>query len=150
MARLFGVHVAHFRTSLSQSGKWVTAVQGDGKGYPDLTMVGRNGVMFRELKSAKGTHYPEQVVWLQKLKSAGADADTWRPEDLLSGRIEKELRALSGHTASAALPSPVRKVRLATARKSTASPVRRAAKNPASRASAWAALAAKQQRRRDG
>jgi hypothetical protein len=101
MARLFGLSAAHFRPALSQSGRWHTAVQGDGKGYPDLTIVGHGGILFRELKSAKGVCSPEQVVWLRELTAAGQDAKIWRPADLESGRIEAELRTLRGEVASA-------------------------------------------------
>lgn len=93
MARLFGLHVAHFRTAQAKSGNWITAVQGDGKGYPDLTIVGAGGILFRELKAARGAPSPEQKVWLAKLNAVG-DADIWKPDDLHSGRIEQELKSI--------------------------------------------------------
>jgi hypothetical protein len=93
MARLLGHHVAHFRPARTDRG-WRTAVQADGKGYPDLTIVGHGGVMFRELKSATGRSGSEQQVWAAKLEYAGADFAVWRPCDLRSGRINAELRAL--------------------------------------------------------
>ena len=94
MCRLFGVTTAHFRPALSQSGRWHTAVAGDGKGFPDLVLAGAGGILYRELKTDAGRLRPEQVVWLRTLKSAGASADVWRPADLRSGRIERELRAV--------------------------------------------------------
>ncbi len=93
MARLLGITTAHFRTAQSQSGRWLTPVGGDGKGFPDLVLVG-SGVLYRELKTDAGRLRPEQVVWLRELKAAGQDADVWRPADLHSGRIEAELRAV--------------------------------------------------------
>lgn len=93
LARLLGLHVAHFRPARADRG-WRTAVQADGKGYPDLTIVGPGGVLFRELKSATGRPSPEQRMWAAKLESAGANFAVWRPADLRSGRIERELRAL--------------------------------------------------------
>lgn len=60
-------------------------------GFPDLVMV-RGTCMFRELKAANGVVSKHQRVWLQALKVAGVDADVWRPMDLMSGRIERELR----------------------------------------------------------
>jgi hypothetical protein len=89
-----GVMTAHFRPAQSQTGRWLTAVQGDGKGYPDLTLVGKGGVLFRELKAAKGVLKPEQRLWLAALEEAGADAGVWRPVDLQSGRIEAEIRVV--------------------------------------------------------
>lgn len=98
MARLLGLMTAHFRPAQVRdkdgTQRWVTAVQGDGKGYPDLTIVGPGGVMFRELKSEKGPCSSEQKVWIGRLETAGADVGVWRPADLRSGRIERELRAL--------------------------------------------------------
>lgn len=99
MAKLFGLMTAHFRPARRQmedgTTRWETAVQGDGKGYPDLTIAGSAGVLFRELKSEKGVCSAEQSIWLGRLKEAGQDASVWRPRDLKSGRIEKELRAIA-------------------------------------------------------
>jgi hypothetical protein len=94
LCRLLGIRTAHFRPAQSKTGRWLTAVQGDGKGYPDLTLVGAGGVLFRELKAAKGVLSPDQKLWLAALTEGGADAGVWRPADLLSGRIEAELRAI--------------------------------------------------------
>ncbi len=95
MARAFGVLSAHFRPALTKSGRWATAVQGDGKGFPDCTLVGPGGVLFRELKSAKGVLAPEQKKWLARLTEAGADAGVWRPADWRAGRVEEQIRAIS-------------------------------------------------------
>lgn len=94
MARHMGVLTAHFRPAQSKTGRWLTAVQGDGKGFPDVTLCGPGGVLFRELKAAKGSLSPEQKVWLEALTAAGADAGVWRPTDLASGRIDAEIRAV--------------------------------------------------------
>lgn len=94
MARLFGLRVAHFRPALSQSGRWHTAVAADGKGYPDLTIVGPGGILFRELKTDRGAIRPEQKQWLATLGFAGANAGVWRPANLHDGTIERELRAV--------------------------------------------------------
>jgi hypothetical protein len=101
LARLLGVMAAHFRPAQTQRGNWVTAVQGDGKGYPDLTLAGPGGVLFRELKSEKGPTSPEQKAWIGSLGEAGADVAVWRPADLRSGRIERELRLIGGQVAVA-------------------------------------------------
>ncbi len=63
-------------------------------GYPDCTFVhpvaGR--LMFRELKTAVGKVTAAQDAWLRALYVAGQDSGVWRPVDLASGRIERELR----------------------------------------------------------
>jgi hypothetical protein len=63
-------------------------------GYPDLTVVGRKGVLFRELKSATGRPTRAQKEWLESLAAAGQDAAVWRPEDLASGRVKTELEGI--------------------------------------------------------
>lgn len=65
-------------------------------GFPDWTFSGRRGLMFRELKTATGRLTTAQQVWLGGLSESGADADVWRPADLLSGRIARELATLAG------------------------------------------------------
>ncbi len=71
--------------------RWETPVQGDGKGYPDLTIAGGH-VMWRELKSSTGEVSVAQQRWLDRLEAAGGDVGVWRPEDLRSGRILRELK----------------------------------------------------------
>lgn len=94
LAALRGITTAHFRPALAQSGRWHTAVAGNGKGFPDLVLVGAGGILYRELKTDTGRLRPEQVVWLRELTAAGADAGVWRTADLESGLIERELRAI--------------------------------------------------------
>lgn len=94
MAKRMGVLSAHFRPAQSQTGRWLTAVQGDGKGFPDVVIAGKGGVLFRELKAARGSLSPEQRTWQSVLAEAGADMGVWRPADLQSGRIEAEIRAV--------------------------------------------------------
>ncbi|MGW9825080.1 VRR-NUC domain-containing protein [Brevibacterium pityocampae] len=60
-------------------------------GFPDLVLV-RERTLFRELKSATGVLSPPQRTWLAALRTSGADADVWKPEHLMSGVIERELR----------------------------------------------------------
>lgn len=65
-------------------------------GFPDWCFAGARGVMFRECKAQRGHLRLEQSRWLETLRAAGADAGVWRPADLLSGRITRELLHLSG------------------------------------------------------
>jgi VRR-NUC domain len=95
-ARLLGWLVAHFRPAETRRG-WRTAVAGDGKGFPDLVLVHPlHGVLWRELKDARGKVSTEQAIWLSRLEVAGENAAVWRPADWLSGRIERELRGSDG------------------------------------------------------
>lgn len=63
-------------------------------GYPDLTITGPRGLLFRELKATRGYTSAAQSKWLDVL-AKHADAAVWTPHDLLSGRIARELRAVS-------------------------------------------------------
>ncbi|QOT16495.1 VRR-NUC domain-containing protein [Paenarthrobacter sp. YJN-5] len=63
-------------------------------GFPDLVLgsLSRRRVLFRELKTSTGRVRPAQVLCLKILELAGLDVGVWRPEDLHSGRIQRELR----------------------------------------------------------
>ncbi len=61
------------------------------RGWPDWSIRGARGVIFRELKSQRGRVEPDQQAWLDAL-----GGDVWRPSDLLSGKIAAELVALAG------------------------------------------------------
>jgi hypothetical protein len=80
---------------LGLSGYHTRDSRGSAKGYPDWTICGVR-VMFRELKTQRGRLTTEQRDWLEALHTAGSDADVWRPECLLSGRIARELAGLAG------------------------------------------------------
>jgi hypothetical protein len=67
-----------------------------GPGYPDLTIAGPAGLMFREVKTEHGTIRPEQTAWLYALRAVRQDAGIWRPRDWYSGRIERELKLIAG------------------------------------------------------
>lgn len=100
--KTFGLRVAHFRPALTKSGRWITPVQGDGKGYPDLTIVGRGGVMWRELKSDDNSPTAEQRAWIADLRAAGANVGVWKPRDWRSRLIIAELEELRRPRAVAA------------------------------------------------
>jgi hypothetical protein len=65
-------------------------------GFPDWVCAGPGGVLWRELKRESGKLTTAQLGWLQALTGAGQDAGVWRPADLCSGRITRELAALAG------------------------------------------------------
>lgn len=73
-------------------------------GYPDLTIVGRGGVLFVELKNATNQLEPDQLVWRDRLQLAGAQWRLWRPADWFSGAIVGELSRL--HRAPGRAPTP--------------------------------------------
>jgi len=62
-------------------------------GFPDLVIVGSR-MIIRELKTERGRLSAEQRAWLDALSRAGQDADVWRPGDLYSERITRELKSL--------------------------------------------------------
>lgn len=62
-------------------------------GFPDWVIVGSR-VLYRELKAEYGKMSSEQTTVRYLLIAAGADWDVWRPSDLTSGRVARELSAL--------------------------------------------------------
>jgi hypothetical protein len=69
----------HSRPARTSKG-WRTALSGDA-GYPDITAVRRDRILFIELKAEKGRLSEEQGVWLADLGAAGAETHCWRPSD---------------------------------------------------------------------
>lgn len=88
-AKLCGWRTAHFRPALTSRG-WRTAVQGDGKGFPDLVLVRAGRIVFAELKMPRGRLSPEQVAWMDALKQTPFEIYVWTPDDW--PEIEKVLK----------------------------------------------------------
>jgi len=65
-----------------------------GRGFPDLVCVGKNGVLFLELKAPTGVRRPDQVTWGYRLIAADAHYGTVKPRDLESGYIRNILEKL--------------------------------------------------------
>jgi len=63
-------------------------------GFPDCWILGPKGLLVRELKSAAGRTTPAQTSWRYGLRAVRIDAGIWRPADLASGRVEREIAAL--------------------------------------------------------
>ena len=80
LARTLGWTVAHFRPAQTKHG-WRTPAGADGAGFPDLVLVGRDQVLFRELKRRGGRLSPDQKAWGELLTRNGADYGVWRPDD---------------------------------------------------------------------
>jgi hypothetical protein len=88
-ARLMGWRCVHFRPAMNRRGQWMTAMQGDGVGWPDLVLV-RNRLVTAELKVGRNKLRPEQKRWAEWLERAGVPCYQWRPEDW--PEIEEVLR----------------------------------------------------------
>jgi len=103
LCKVLHLRVAHFRPARTAKG-WATPVSADGAGFPDLVIVGPNGLLFRELKTRRGRTTAEQDQWLWQLTHAGADAHVWRPTDLTDGRISAELHTIAKSPSLERLP----------------------------------------------
>lgn len=86
-AQAKGWLVAHFRPGMTgrvdRHGKpiWVTPVQADGKGFPDLVCVRGARICFIEVKSEEGRVSKAQQKWLEALEASGAETFVWHPAD---------------------------------------------------------------------
>jgi len=63
-------------------------------GWPDLALCGARGFITRELKAEYGKTTIEQEHWGWLLRQAGVSWDIWRPDDLRSGRVQRELLSI--------------------------------------------------------
>jgi hypothetical protein len=94
VARLAGWRTLHIRPARGADGSWRTPIGGDGKGWPDLTLVRPPRLLFVELKSETGTLRPEQREWLDVLRRLPqAEVFLWTPDDwgtlceILTGKV---------------------------------------------------------------
>lgn len=81
LAALKGWRSAHFRTAQDKRGRWLTAVAGDGKGFPDTVLLRGDRIVIAELKAELGRTTAEQREWLDAWRTAGAEVFIWRPSD---------------------------------------------------------------------
>ncbi len=81
---------AHFRPGMTQRGRWVTAVSGDGVGFPDIFALRHNRRLMAELKSSKGKPTHEQFEWLEAARKADIEVYIWHPKDI--DQIERILK----------------------------------------------------------
>lgn len=91
LAHLLGYRVYHPRPGRTVDG-WVTPVSYDGKGYPDLTIVGPRGIHFVEVKGTGDRVRPEQEEWIVALRKAGGSAWVCSPSTWRRGMAEAILR----------------------------------------------------------
>ncbi len=90
LLRWYKWRCAHFRPGKTQRGRWVTAVSGDGVGFPDIFALRGNRRIMAELKASKGKPSPEQLEWLRVAGQAGIETYVWRPKDI--DEIERVLK----------------------------------------------------------
>jgi len=95
------VREAHFQDAVIELCKLLNVAwyhpyfsQRSAAGWPDLALCGPGGFMLRELKTDKGRLTRDQEKWGSMLRAAGISWDVWRPDDLQSGRIQRELSAI--------------------------------------------------------
>lgn len=81
LAKLYGWRCAHFRPAQTRSGKWITPVQAQGKGFPDLLMLRGGRQVVAELKVGKNKPSAEQTAWLDAFTLAHVQAFVWFPTD---------------------------------------------------------------------
>jgi hypothetical protein len=85
---------AHVRRLIADLGLWgyhARTSKGSEPGFPDWLIIGPHKVLYRELKSETGQLTSEQRRVGQMLRQAGQSWAVWRPSDLLSGLIAREL-----------------------------------------------------------
>ena len=87
--------VAHFRPALMKihgALTYRTPVAADGKGFPDLNIVGKGRVIYIECKSETGQQSPDQMEWEVEIRASGAEYYLFRPSDWLNDSVEKALQ----------------------------------------------------------
>jgi len=96
LAKYLGWRTAHFRPGKTQRGRWVTPVQGDGAGFPDLVLAHDKlrQVIFAELKTEIGKLSESQHEWIFVLRECPVRAFIWRPSDI--NEIEEVLSGKGG------------------------------------------------------
>lgn len=91
LAEALGYSYVHFRAARTQHG-WRVPMSGPlGKGWPDLTIVGRGRRIHVELKSEQGKVSAEQEWVHEQIRSNGGECYVWRPSD-----IDEVVRVLLG------------------------------------------------------
>ena len=89
---------AHVRRLIKDLDLWAyhpRSSKGSEPGWPDWVIIGRGGMLHRELKSEHGTVTPEQKRVGELITRAGGNWAVWRPRDLLDGSIGRELASLA-------------------------------------------------------
>ena len=96
---------AHVKKLMGDLGLWGYHTRnsiGSERGWPDWTILGPAGGLFRELKSQRGQLSIDQRRVGSRLERAGFDWAVWRPADLISGVVAAQLSRIAGHHKEAA------------------------------------------------
>lgn len=99
--RDFGLEVEEVVTRLGLRYYHTFRAQHSVAGFPDYVVISPkgHGMLYRELKrEGKGPKFEPtsaQQEWLDMLAANGQDVGVWRPTDLLSGRIVRELQTIA-------------------------------------------------------
>lgn len=68
--------------------------KGTTPGWPDDALIGTR-MIYRELKGSRGRVSPAQRKMIAEMRAAGADVDVWWPDDLVTGRVQREIAEIS-------------------------------------------------------
>jgi hypothetical protein len=88
-------HVRRLMADLGLFGYHTRNSKGSAAGWPDWVIIGRGGILYRELKAEHGSLSPEQRHVGDLITQAGGNWRVWRPRALLDGQIAKELTELA-------------------------------------------------------
>jgi hypothetical protein len=88
-------HVRKLIADLGLFGYHPRNSKGSAAGWPDWVIIGRAGILYRELKSEAGTLSPEQRRVGELITRAGGNWAVWRPRHLVDGSIGRELADLA-------------------------------------------------------
>lgn len=88
-------HVRKLIADLGLFGYHPRNSKGSEPGWPDWVMIGRAGILSRELKSEAGALTAEQREVGELIRKAGGNWGVWRPSHLLSKQIARELADLA-------------------------------------------------------
>jgi hypothetical protein len=88
-------HVRRLMTDLGLFGYHPRNSKGSQAGWPDWVIIGRAGILYRELKTESGTVSPEQRHVGELITRAGGNWAVWRPRHLFDGTIGRELASVA-------------------------------------------------------
>lgn len=80
LAKRNGWRSFHQRPGLTAKGRWVSAVQGDGKGFPDTLFLRAGRLVVMELKVGSNDATMEQEDWIDAFAHVGAEVGIYWPE----------------------------------------------------------------------